>query len=123
MSEVDDLALAEARAAAARERLNDTVGALQTQLAPQALMASATDGAKRGGRRVAAVAGDHKLAIAGIAAALVGLLARKPITRAASRLRDAVAQKRERTRKPAAQRRVRSDKPALPAPSRSDPKD
>lgn len=86
MSAPADLPAAEARAALARERLNGTVEALQSQLTPEALVATARAEAKRGGRKAATAAIKHPLAIAGAAALLVGFLVRKPVARAGKRL-------------------------------------
>lgn len=99
MTETTDLAAAEARAAIARERLNDTVGALQTQLAPKALALHAKEGAKRGGVRALDAATRNPALLAGAATLLIGFLARKRIASAIGDLRGSSG-KRRRARKP-----------------------
>lgn len=51
MSDATGIAAAEARAAAARQRLTSTVGELQDRLAPQALVKEAADTLSDAGRR------------------------------------------------------------------------
>lgn len=73
MSRPDDLDRAEARAAAARARLHDSTGALQTQLQPRALARTLVDGAAQ--RRLALIGATA--AVAGAATLIFGLLRRR----------------------------------------------
>lgn len=81
-----DIAAAEARATAARERLNGTVEQLQVQLAPRKLARDAADNVTEGAQSMARAsvktAMQHPSAVTGGAAFLVLLLCRKPLGRA-----------------------------------------
>lgn len=115
MSAADDLDVAEARAALARERLNGTVGALQTKLEPKSLALTARVEAERGGRRAARAAAGHPAVAAGAVALLLGFLARRPI---ASLARKVVGRRRTAA-KPARSQDV-SDRPTAPLASNED---
>lgn len=81
-----EVAAAEARATAARERLNDTVEQLQVQLAPKRLAREAaesvTEGAHSMARASIKTAMRNPSAVTGGGALLVLLLCLKPLGRA-----------------------------------------
>lgn len=75
------VAAAEARAAAARERLTSTVGEIQERLAPQALAKDAVESLSDAGRQALDAGVEtvkaNPAAVAGGAAALAAFFARK----------------------------------------------
>ena len=77
------LALAEARAAAARERLNRTIGALQVKLDPRLLARGAMDGLTESGTKALRTSVDtaktHPEIVAGVGALAVAWLGRRRI--------------------------------------------
>lgn len=86
MSLIDDeLAKAEAQAAASREQLAHTVVALQSRLKPSALARDAVDEMKEIGGDIARAGADtikrNPVPTLGVVAAITALLVRKPITR------------------------------------------
>ncbi|WP_339348120.1 DUF3618 domain-containing protein [uncultured Sphingomonas sp.] len=80
---MSDVAAAQARAEAARQRLTSTVEALQTQLAPERIARRAVSEVSESGSRAArasvAVARRNPVAVAGAAAVLLAALNRKRI--------------------------------------------
>lgn len=86
-----DLASAQARAAAARARLGDTVETLQTQLAPERLarraISEVTDGGTRAALASVDVAKRNPAGVAGAALAVAMFFGRKRIAAGARRLR------------------------------------
>lgn len=103
-----DLDRAEARAALARERLNMTVGALQAQLEPQALVQKAKDHAVDGGERAArasvAAARDNPAALAGGVALVAAFFGRHRIAGGVRRLFGKKPQNPQRVRNEDAER-------------------
>lgn len=87
-----DIAVAEARATAAKLRLTATLAALQARLAPKALAREAAHGLIAKGQDFAQggldAAKKHPLPLAGVAAALGLFLARKPIAKLITRSRS-----------------------------------
>lgn len=81
MTEANGIAAAEARAAAARQRLTATVGELQERLAPQALAKEAADTLSDAGRKAldtgVETARANPGAVIGGGALLAAFLARK----------------------------------------------
>jgi hypothetical protein len=81
VSDATDILAAEARAAAARQRLTSTVGELQERLAPQALARDAVDTLSDAGRKAldsgVETARANPALIAGGAAALLAFLGRR----------------------------------------------
>jgi len=81
-----DVVAAEARATAARERLNGTVEQLQVQLAPKKLAREAVDSATEGAQSMARAsiktAMRNPSTVTGGAALFILLLCRKPLGRA-----------------------------------------
>ena len=84
------LQVAEARSTAARARLSDTMAQLQARLNPRMLAQDAATSLVEKGKSVAAegveTAKQNPAAVAGGAAALGLLLARRPLTRLVQRL-------------------------------------
>lgn len=84
------LAIAQARSTAARARLSDTMSQLQARLNPRMLAQDAATGLVEKGKSVAAegmeTARQNPAAVAGGAAALGLVLARRPLTRLLQRL-------------------------------------
>jgi Protein of unknown function (DUF3618) len=78
-----NLALAEARAAAARERLNRTIGALQAKLDPRLLAREAMDGLTDSGTKALRTSVDtaktHPEVVAGVGALAIAWLGRHRI--------------------------------------------
>jgi len=81
-----DVVAAEARATAARERLNGTVEQLQVQLAPKKLAREAVDSATEGAQSMARAsiktAMRNPSTVTGGAAVLILILCRRPLGRA-----------------------------------------
>jgi len=81
-----EVAAAEARALAARERLTSTVEQLQVQLAPKKLVREAADNVTEGAQSMARASVQAAMrnpsAVTGGAALLVLLLCRRPLGRA-----------------------------------------
>lgn len=73
------LAAAEVDAAAAKDRLNDTVARLQSKIDPKLIAKEAGDEAKRYGREGAAFARDNQQAFLGLAGGVLLYLLRKPL--------------------------------------------
>lgn len=101
----DDVTLAEARAADARRRLDVTVEQLQTELEPRRLariaLGEVTGNGERIARTGAAAARRNPGAVAGAAALLVALLARKRIARILRKRRDRAATPPQHSARPA----------------------
>lgn len=85
MSDATDILAAEARAAAARQRLSSTVGELQERLAPQALAKDAVETLSDAGRKAldtgVETARANPAMVAGGIAALTAFLGRKRLWR------------------------------------------
>lgn len=92
-----EVTLAEARAAAARDRLNGTAKRLQHQLEPHRLARNALDQVTDGGEQLARAGADaarrNPATVAGAATMLVAFLARKRIGRLFGSSKKPVAQK------------------------------
>lgn len=73
------LASAEVDAAAAKDRLNDTVARLQSKLDPKLMAKEATDEARRIGDRGVALAKENRDALLGLAGGVLLYLLRKPL--------------------------------------------
>lgn len=73
------LAAAEVDAAAAKDRLNDTVARLQSKLDPKLIAKEATDEVRRVGDRGVLLAKENREALLGLAGGVVLYLLRKPL--------------------------------------------
>lgn len=73
------LAAAEVDAAAAKDRLNDTVARLQSKMDPKLIAKEAGDEAKRVGRQGVTLARDNQEALLGLAGGVLLFLLRKPL--------------------------------------------
>lgn len=73
------LAAAEVDAAAAKDRLNDTVARLQSKLDPKLIAKEATDEVRRVGDRGVLIAKENREALLGLAGGVILYLLRKPL--------------------------------------------
>ena len=73
------LASAEVDAAAAKDRLNDTVARLQSKLDPKLIAAEAKGEARRAGERGVTLAKENREALLGLAGGVILYLLRKPL--------------------------------------------
>lgn len=73
------LAAAEVDAAAAKDRLNDTVARLQSKLDPKLIAVEAKGEAKRAGERGVTLAKENREALLGLAGGVILYLLRKPL--------------------------------------------
>lgn len=73
------LAAAEVDAAAAKDRLNDTVARLQSKLDPKLVAKEAADEARRVGDRGVVLAKENREALLGLAGGVILYLLRKPL--------------------------------------------
>lgn len=110
------LAAAEVDAAAARDRLNDTVARLQSKLDPKLLARQATDEARAAGVKGADYARDNPRLVGGVAGAIALFLLRKPLSRLFRRRKGPKPQKAAKPMTTSApnDRLARSPHPAQP---------